>query len=184
MNYADIKRIDVANGLGVRVSLFVSGCSHHCKGCFNEETWDFNYGKPFTEAEIEQILDYLKPDYIKGLSLLGGEPFEYVNQQGLLPLLRRFKSLYPQKDVWCYTGYDFEKDIQGKMMVMWSETRELLRYIDILVDGEFEMDKKDLSLASAAPPTRESSTSSVRLQKTKFVWRRNFTNDYPYAGKC
>lgn len=90
MNYADIKRIDVANGLGVRVSLFVSGCSHHCKGCFNEETWDFNYGKPFTEAEIEQILDYLKPDYIKGLSLLGGEPFEYVNQQGLLPLLRRF----------------------------------------------------------------------------------------------
>ena len=124
MNYADIKRIDVANGLGVRVSLFVSGCSHHCKGCFNEETWDFNYG----------------------LSLLGGEPFEYVNQQGLLPLLRRFKSLYPQKDVWCYTGYDFEKDIQGKMMVMWPETRELLRYIDILVDGEFEMDKKDLSL--------------------------------------
>ena len=124
MNYADIKRIDVANGLGVRVSLFVSGCSHHCKGCFNEETWDFNYGKPFTEAEIEQILDYLKPDYIKG----------------------RFKSLYPQKDVWCYTGYDFEKDIQGKMMVMWPETRELLRYIDILVDGEFEMDKKDLSL--------------------------------------
>ena len=114
--------------------------------CFNEETWDFNYGKPFTEAEIEQILDYLKPDYIKGLSLLGGEPFEYVNQQGLLPLLRRFKSLYPQKDVWCYTGYDFEKDIQEKMMVMWSETRELLRYIDILVDGEFEMDKKDLSL--------------------------------------
>ena len=146
MNYADIKRIDVANGLGVRVSLFVSGCSHHCKGCFNEETWDFNYGKPFTEAEIEQILDYLKPDYIKGLSLLGGKPFEYVNQQGLLPLLRRFKSLYPQKDVWCYTGYDFEKDIQGKMMVMWPETRELLRYIDILVDGEFEMDKKDLSL--------------------------------------
>ena len=146
MNYADIKRIDVANGLGVRVSLFVSGCSHHCKGCFNEETWDFNYGKPFTEAEIEQILDYVKPDYIKGLSLLGGEPFEYVNQQGLLPLLRRFKSLYPQKDVWCYTGYDFEKDIQGKMMVMWPETRELLRYIDILVDGEFEMDKKDLSL--------------------------------------
>lgn len=109
MNYADIKRIDVANGLGVRVSLFVSGCSHHCKGCFNEETWDFNYGKPFTEAEIEQILDYLKPDYIKGLSLLGGEPFEYVNQQGLLPLLRRFKSLYPQKDVWCYTGYDLKK---------------------------------------------------------------------------
>ena len=105
------------------------------------------HGISTTENHLQKrIVDYLKPDYIKGLSLLGGEPFEYVNQQGLLPLLRRFKSLYPQKDVWCYTGYDFEKDIQGKMMVMWPETRELLRYIDILVDGEFEMDKKDLSL--------------------------------------
>ncbi len=146
MNYADIKRIDVANGPGVRVSLFVSGCSHHCKGCFNEETWDFQYGKPFTEAEIDQILEYLKPDYIRGLSLLGGEPFEYVNQQGLLPLLHRFKALYPEKDLWCYTGYDFEKDIQQKMMINWSETRELVSYLDILVDGEFELDKKNLSL--------------------------------------
>lgn len=146
MNYADIKRIDVANGPGVRVSLFVSGCSHHCKGCFNEETWDFQYGKPFTEAEINQILEYLKPDYIRGLSLLGGEPFEYVNQQGLLPLLRRFKALYPKKDLWCYTGYHFESDIQQKMMINWSETRELVSYLDVLVDGEFVQDKKDLSL--------------------------------------
>lgn len=146
MNYADIKRIDVANGPGVRVSLFVSGCSHHCKGCFNEETWDFHYGKPFTEQEIEQILEYVKPDYIKGLSLLGGEPFEYANQQGLLPLLRRFIALYPNKDIWCYTGYDFEKDIQEKMMVAWPETREMISYIDVLVDGEFVEDKKDLTL--------------------------------------
>ena len=146
MNYADIKRIDVANGPGVRVSLFVSGCSHHCKGCFNEETWDFHYGKPFAEQEIEQILEYVKPDYIKGLSLLGGEPFEYANQQGLLPLLRRFIALYPNKDIWCYTGYDFEKDIQEKMMVACPETREMISYIDVLVDGEFVEDKKDLTL--------------------------------------
>lgn len=146
MNYADIKRIDVANGPGVRVSLFVSGCTHHCEGCFNPETWDFHYGKPFTEKEIDEIMEYLKPDYIKGLSLLGGEPFEFNNQQGLLPLLRRVKSTYPEKDLWCYTGYDFEKDIRDKMMLNWSETREMLTYIDILVDGEFVATKKDLSL--------------------------------------
>ncbi|MGN0368455.1 MAG: anaerobic ribonucleoside-triphosphate reductase activating protein [Wujia sp.] len=146
MNYADIKPIDVANGPGVRVSIFVSGCTHHCEGCFNPETWDFNYGKPFTNVEIEEVLSAVSPSHIRGLSLLGGEPFEYVNQQGLLPLLRKFKEKFPQKDVWCYTGYRFEEDIQNKMMPMWEETRELISYIDILVDGEFEQDKKDLGL--------------------------------------
>lgn len=146
MNYADIKNIDVANGPGIRVSLFVSGCTHHCPGCFNQETWDFNFGKPFTEESIEEILSYLEPSHIKGLSLLGGEPFEYSNQTGLLPLMRKFKERFPEKDVWCYTGYDFEKDIKAKMMLNWSETRELISYIDILVDGKFEMDKKDLKL--------------------------------------
>ena len=146
MNYADIKEFDVANGTGVRVSLFVSGCNHHCKGCFNEVAWDFNYGKVFTKADADRILESLKPDYIQGLSLLGGEPLEYSNQQGLLPLLRRFDEMYPDKNVWCYTGFDFERDIQGKMMVVWPETRELISYIDILVDGKFEEDLKDLSL--------------------------------------
>lgn len=146
MNYAEIKEFDVANGPGVRVSLFVSGCTHHCKGCFNAVTWDFNYGNPFTEAEIEKIIKALEPDYIRGFSLLGGEPFEYVNQQGLLPLMRRIKALYPNKDVWCYSGYDFEKDIKGNMMSKWEETRELISYIDILVDGEFVEEKKDLKL--------------------------------------
>ena len=111
MNYADIKQYDVANGPGVRVSLFVSGCTHHCKNCFNQVTWDFNYGSPFTEKEIEKILEYLKPDYVKGLTLLGGEPMEHTNQQGLLPLLRRIRKVYPDKDVWCFTGYDFDKDV-------------------------------------------------------------------------
>lgn len=146
MNYADIKRIDVANGPGIRVSLFVSGCTHHCKNCFNPETWDFGFGKPFTEKEIDEILDYLEPSHIKGLSLLGGEPFEFSNQQGLLPLMRKFKEKFPEKDVWCYTGYDFEADIKKKMMVMWSETRELISYIDILVDGRFVEELKNLQL--------------------------------------
>jgi anaerobic ribonucleoside-triphosphate reductase activating protein len=146
MNYADIKYCDVANGLGIRVSLFVSGCTHHCKGCFNEVTWDFNYGKPFTENEIQQILEYLKPDYINGLTLLGGEPFEQVNQQGLLPLLRRVREEYPDKSIWCFTGYDYEKDILGTMCGTWPETSEMLSYIDVLVDGEFREELKNLSL--------------------------------------
>lgn len=146
MNYADIKYIDVANGPGIRVSLFVSGCTHHCKNCFNPETWDFNYGKPFTETEINQIIDYLKPNHISGLSLLGGEPFEYSNQQGLLPLVRKVKEQYPEKTIWCYTGYKFDKDIKEKMMVMWPETRELINYIDYIVDGEFIEELKDLKL--------------------------------------
>ncbi|MBO6114449.1 MAG: anaerobic ribonucleoside-triphosphate reductase activating protein [Lachnospiraceae bacterium] len=146
MNYADIKRIDVANGPGIRVSLFVSGCTHHCKGCFNPETWDFAYGKLFTENEMDQIIEELRPSHIKGFTLLGGEPFEYVNQQGVLPLLRRIKEELPEKDVWCYTGYLFDKDIKEKMMVKWPETREMIKYIDILVDGEFMEDLKDLKL--------------------------------------
>lgn len=146
MYYGDIKSIDVANGPGIRVSIFVSGCTHHCKGCFNPETWDFHFGKPFTDTELQEILELLKPDHIKGLSVLGGEPFEFSNQQGLLPLLRKVKELYPQKTIWCYTGYDFEKDIQRKMMLAWEETREMIEYIDILVDGEFVEEQKDLSL--------------------------------------
>lgn len=146
MNYATIKEFDVANGPGVRVSLFVSGCTHHCKNCFNQEAWDFNYGNPFTQAEIDKIIKCLEPDYMKGLSLLGGEPFEYINQQGLLPLVRAFKEAYPQKNLWCYTGFDFEKDIKCDMMVKWPETRELISYIDILVDGKFVEELKDLKL--------------------------------------
>lgn len=146
MNYADIKRYDVANGPGVRVSIFVSGCTHRCPGCFNEEAWDFNYGKPFTEKTLDYIIDLLKADYYTGITFLGGEPLEYVNQQGLLPLARKIKEVYPVKTIWCFTGYDFEKDVLGYMINQWSETKELLSYIDVLVDGEFVEAKKDLSL--------------------------------------
>ena len=146
MNYADIKQFDVANGVGVRVSLFVSGCTHHCKGCFNKEAWDFQYGKPFTEREIDLIIDYLKPDYVSGLSLLGGEPMEPSNQEALLPLMRRVHEQYPQKNVWCYSGYLFDKDILAWRLGPKEVTEEFLSYLDVLVDGEFEIDKKNLSL--------------------------------------
>lgn len=146
MNYADIKQYDVANGIGVRVSLFVSGCTHHCRECFNKETWDFDYGDPFTDAEIDRIISYMKPDYVAGLSLLGGEPLEPENQEGLLPLLRRVHEEYPEKDVWCYTGYLFDRDIVDRMRRESEITRELLSYIDILVDGEFVLEKKNLKV--------------------------------------
>ena len=146
MNYATIKKYDVANGPGVRVSLFVSGCTHHCPGCFNPETWDFNFGKPFDSEVMNEILEAMQPSYIHGFTLLGGEPFEYVNQQGVLPLLKEMKSRFPNKDIWCFTGYDFEKDILGDMVSKWPETSEMLSYIDVLVDGEFVEAKKNLSL--------------------------------------
>ena len=146
MNYADIKVPDVANGKGVRVSLFVSGCTHHCKGCFNQETWDFNYGKPFTAETVDRIIGLLDRPYIAGLTLLGGEPFEHVNQQGLLTLLRKVRAYYPQKNIWCYTGYDFEKDILGNMVPGWPETAEMLSMIDVLVDGEFVEELKNANL--------------------------------------
>lgn len=146
MNYATIKPFDVANGPGVRVSLFVSGCTHRCKGCFNEEAWDFGYGEKFTEKQEQKILEALKPDYIKGFSLLGGEPFEPKNQEVLVSLLERIKKEYPQKDIWCYSGYDFEKDLLSGRLCDFSITDRMLNCIDILVDGKFVEELKNLRL--------------------------------------
>ena len=146
MNYAEIKSNDIANGPGVRVSLFVSGCTHHCPGCFNPETWDFNYGTPFTQETVDKILEYMEPSYVKGITLLGGEPLEQNNQRGLLPLLQQIHSKYPQKTIWSFTGYDFEKDVVGNMLTHWPETKEFLSYLDVLVDGEFKEELRDLSL--------------------------------------
>ncbi|MDE7061436.1 MAG: anaerobic ribonucleoside-triphosphate reductase activating protein [Lachnospiraceae bacterium] len=137
MNYADIKQYDIANGPGVRVSVFVSGCTRACPGCFNREAWDFSYGKLFTRETVKQVLSYLSPDYVRGLSLLGGEPFEHENQKGLLPFLRCIREKYPKKDIWCFTGYLFDEDICDRMCVEWKETKEFLSYIDVLVDGQF-----------------------------------------------
>lgn len=146
MNYSEIKNCDIANGPGVRVTLFVSGCTHHCEGCFNEMTWDFNYGRPFDKNVEELLLSYLEPDYIAGLTLLGGEPLEYANWQALLPFVRRVKEKYPKKDIWCYTGYRFEEDVLDKFCVRWEEMSEFLSYVDVLVDGEFVSAQKDISL--------------------------------------
>ena len=145
MNYSNIKFNDIANGEGVRTSLFVSGCTHHCKNCFNKETWDFNYGKPFNKDIQNKIIESLKPDYINGLTLLGGEPMEPANQQGLLPFIKQIKQMYPNKKIWCYSGYTWEQlTSPSRAFCPW--TKELLSYIDILVDGEFVEAKKDITL--------------------------------------
>lgn len=146
MYYSEVKECDIANGPGVRVTIFVSGCTHHCKGCFNEMTWDFRYGREFMEDDIDKIMKLLEPSYIAGLTLLGGEPMEYPNQQGLLPLLRKVKEAYPDKTVWCYTGYLYEKDILENFCGKWEETNEMLSYLDVIVDGEFVEELKDISL--------------------------------------
>ena len=147
MNYSVIKKTDVANGNGVRVSLFVSGCTHHCKGCFNPETWDFDFGQLFDEAAERCIIDSLKPVYIKGLSVLGGAPMEPVNQKALLPFIRKVKNIYPEKSIWLYTGYTLETDLLSESRAKCEFTDELLSYIDVLVDGEFIEEKKNLRLS-------------------------------------
>ncbi len=144
MNYASIKNCDVANGIGVRVSLFVSGCTHMCKGCFNEEAWDFNYGEKFDEIAQEKVLKLLKPNYISGLTLLGGEPMFPSNQLGLLPFIKKYKEMYPDKSLWCYSGYTYE-EIQ-EMIKELPYTKELLSYFDVLVDGRFVEELKDIRL--------------------------------------
>ena len=146
MNYGEIKNYDIANGEGVRVSLFVSGCTHRCKGCFNSDTWDFDYGKPYTKETEEEIIDMLRPYYINGLSLLGGEPMEPENQRVLTGLLRRIRAEMPAKDIWCYSGYTFE-ELTEDSRARCECTDEMLSYIDVLVDGQFIEEKKNISLA-------------------------------------
>lgn len=146
MNYASIKNCDIANGPGCRISLFVSGCRHHCKGCFNAETWNFDFGEPYTQEVEDQIIELLKPDYIQGFTLLGGEPFEPENQVVLVNLLRRIREAYPKKDIWCYSGYLYDVDLIEGGKVYTEVTKEMLSYIDMLVDGEFVLELKDISL--------------------------------------
>ncbi len=143
MNYATIKNCDIANGPGVRVSLFVSGCTHHCPGCFNEVAWDFAYGQPFTQETVDYILELLRPAYIRGLTLLGGEPFEPQNQGPVVELLRQVRRAFPEKSVWAFSGYLFDRDILSGRL---GDTREYLSYLDVLVDGPFIQERKNLSL--------------------------------------
>lgn len=149
MNYMEIKKSDIANGPGVRVSLFVSGCTHHCKGCFNPETWDFEAGKPFDSLVEIELLSLLGRGYIGGLTLLGGEPMEPQNRAVLLPFLKKVREKYPDKSIWCYSGYTFEE-------LMAQDAKEILGLIDVLVDGEFVLEKKDIRL-----PFRGSSNQRI-----------------------
>jgi len=146
MKYAAIKPVDIANGEGVRVTLFVSGCRHHCKNCFNPEQWNFAYGNEFNDKIINEILSFMAPNYITGLTLLGGEPFEKENQEGLLKLLKAAKKKYPNKKVWCYTGFVLDKELWGKSRASGETADELLKYIDVLVDGRFVEELKDITL--------------------------------------
>lgn len=140
MNYCEIKKNDVANGPGVRISLFVSGCRHHCKGCFNEATWDFNYGKLFTTDTENEILNAMAPAYVRGLTLLGGDPLEPENIEGLLPFLRRVRKTYPEKDIWCFSGDVYEKIMSDP------DKSAVMDLVDVLVDGPFVEEKRNISL--------------------------------------
>ena len=146
MYYGEIKNCDIANGIGVRVTLFVSGCTNHCEQCFQPQTWDFCYGNPFTTETENQILEMLAPDYIDGLTLLGGEPFEPANQRDLLPFVKRVKEQYPNKTIWCFSGFRLDDELLKESYARCEVTDELLSYIDVLVDGRFVAALKDISL--------------------------------------
>lgn len=169
MNYAEIKKTDIANGTGVRVSLFVSGCTHHCKGCFNAETWDFNFGKKFTEETEEELLQALKPDFIAGLTVLGGEPFEPDNQRRLLPFLKKVRKTYPEKTIWCYTGYVLDEELLAESRARCEVTDEMLSLLDVLVDGEFVLEKKDITLQFRGSSNQRVIDVQKTLQEGKII---------------
>ena len=169
MNYANIKWYDVANGPGVRVSLFVSGCRNHCKNCFNPETWGFDYGQPFTEEVEDKILKAMEPDYIKGFTLLGGDPFEPENCAALVPFMKRMRKLYPEKSVWCFTGYDYERDLLTGKTGDAETVLKLLRTLDVLVDGRFVEELKDLNLRFRGSSNQRIISVKESLKKDKIV---------------
>lgn len=171
MKYAEIKYCDIANGSGVRTSLFVSGCTHHCNGCFNQIAWDFNYGNLFTEEIMNKILNSCEPSYVTGLTLLGGEPFEPENQTELLRLIREFKKRYPNKTVWCFSGYTYEQII-GDSRAKTDISDEMLSYIDILVDGKFEKEKHDITLRfRGSSNQRIIDLNSTRKENKVILWQ-------------
>lgn len=165
MYYGNIKECDIADGPGVRVTLFVSGCRNHCKGCFNSETWDFSYGQPYTEETESRLLMLLAPDYIQGFTLLGGEPFEPENQRVCVKLLARIRKAYPEKDIWCYSGYLIGRDMIPGGRVYTEATEEMLSYIDVLVEGRFVEEEKDLTLVFRGSRNQR----VLRLEKGKAV---------------
>ena len=177
MNYATIKPRDIANGPGVRVSLFVSGCTPRCPGCFNEEAWDFDYGQPFDQSTIDEILGLLQPDYVQGLTLLGGEPFDPRNQSAIVELLRQIKAKYPQKSIWAFSGYLFDRDILPGRLGDPTITREYLSYLDVLVDGPFIQSRKNLTLRSRGSDNQRLSDVPESLSRGEVVIWEDWQGD-------
>ena len=170
MNYAEIKNLDIANGEGIRVSLFVSGCTHHCKNCFNPETWDFNYGNPFTTDVEDKILTMLEPNHVAGITLLGGEPMDPRNQPALLELLKRIKAKFgDKKNIWSFTGYIFDKDLIKGGRAYCEATDELLSMIDVLIDGPFVEPLKDLNLKFRGSSNQRVINLKETLKQNKIV---------------
>lgn len=183
MNYGEIKNCDIANGEGVRVSLFVSGCTHHCKNCFNAQTWDFSFGSPFTKETEDMILSLLAPAYINGLSLLGGEPFEPDNQRALLPFLKRVRAQYPDKTIWCYSGYTLESDLLSESRARCEVTDEMLSCLDVLVDGEFIEEQKNISLAFRGSENQRVIDVPKTLASGNLVWYGLISQDIKMETK-
>lgn len=172
MKYATIKTHDVANGPGVRVSIYVSGCNHHCKGCFNPETWDFNYGKEFNQETIDTVLEAMNKDYIEGITVLGGEPLDPANQNEVAALIKQVKEKYPAKSIWCFTGFDFERDVMDKMYKQFDTTREIIDNLDVLVDGEFKQEKKNLSLRFRGSENQRIIDVPKTLETGEIIWKK------------
>ena len=170
MNYAVIKKFDIANGPGVRVSLFVSGCRHKCKNCFNSEAWDFDYGKPFTAETVNEIIEALDKDYIEGFSLLGGEPFEPENQAGIYTVLKAIKEKLPNKTVWCYTGFDYDKQLLKGLVGDETLALKCLELIDVLVDGKFVEELKSPSLLFRGSSNQRIIDVKKSLLENKTIW--------------
>ncbi len=185
MNYALIRENDIANGPGVRTSLFVSGCRHHCKGCFNPETWNFNFGSPFTQTEIDKIINLTEPSFVEGLTLLGGEPFEPENQKALIDLLKQFKEKLPNKSIWCYSGFCFENDLLPKAKASEENIMEMLSLIDVLVDGKFVEELKNPALRFRGSSNQNIIDVKASLTQSKMilldgVWERKMGNNNIY----
>ncbi len=170
MNYAAIKKFDIANGPGVRVSLFVSGCRHRCKNCFNSEAWDFEYGNKFTDDTLGELLEAVSYDYIEGFSLLGGEPFEPENQDGVLKILKALKDRFPQKTVWCYTGFLYDSQLLAGTVGDPETVKEILENIDVLVDGKFVEELKSLDLLFRGSSNQRIIDVKRSLAENKVIW--------------
>lgn len=174
MYYGALKKNDIADGPGVRVTLFVSGCTHHCEGCFQPETWNFAYGEPYTEAVTEEIIEAMKPAYVAGFTVLGGEPFEPDNQREVVKILRKIKETYPEKNIWCYSGYIYDElsgQIEGTGRARCEVTDEMLSMIDVLVDGRFVLAKRNLMLKfRGSENQRLIDMNKTRGQKEVVLW--------------